>query len=111
MKRRMVGEPVGLQRARAHAAGEALRAVSAARSDAETLENAGRCGGRVELARDHLVEQRVEALVLLKRLLELAPQAVRRQPDDLADEVAPPALGQQPLGLDVGAVLIEALEQ
>src|SRR4051794_14670056 len=75
------------------------------------LEDLARGAGRVQAAGDDLVEELAEALVLRQRRLEARAQAERADPEDLVAQVAPAALGERALRLDVGAVLVELLHQ
>src|SRR3954453_5657493 len=75
-----------------------------ARLGVEALEDLRRRARRIQAPGDDLVEERAEALVLAQRLFELRAQARRAEREDLAAEVAPAALGQRPLRLDVGAM-------
>src|SRR6478752_9584225 len=77
----------------------------------EVLEDPARGAGRVQAAGDDLVEQAGEVVVLAERLLQAPAQAERAEREDLAAQVAPPALAQGALGLDERAVLVELLDQ
>src|SRR4051812_39358842 len=79
--------------------------------DLEALEDLRGRARRVEPARDDLVQQRREAVVLADRRLELRAQARRRQREHLGAQVAPAALGQRALGLDERPVLVELLHE
>ena len=95
-----------------------LRRAAADRARAQFLTRASRAledrlrgAGRIELARDDPVEQLAHLVVAGDRLLQLAAQPVGRDREHLVHQVAPAALGQRPLRLDVGAVLGERVGQ
>src|SRR5437763_661969 len=73
------------------------------------LEHARRRARRVDLPRNHAVEQFPHVGIVLERLLELTAHPERRDREHLVHQVAPPALDQRALGLDVRAVLVELL--
>ena len=67
------------------------------------LEDPARGAGRVQAAGDDLVEQAGEVVVLAERLLQAAAQAERAEREDLAAQVAPPALAQ---GASIGPMSV-----
>src|SRR5215213_9970736 len=93
------------------------RAVSTAgsllrrrRAGVEAREDLGRGARRVKPPGHDLVEQRAEALVLAQRVLQARAQAEGAQGEHLAAQVAPAAVRQRALGLDVRPVLVELLD-
>jgi len=54
---------------------------------------------RVELARLHLVQEASELRLVGDRLLQMGLGPARREGEDLAREVLPPALVEEPAGL------------
>src|ERR1700754_5121946 len=68
-------------------------------------------GERVELAALDLVEEPPELGIVGHRLLQVRLRPCRGDREDLAREVPPPALVEQPVGLEVSAVLGDLLPE